>query len=131
MQAPCDKNTHIFFQILDDYTASDLVRLTLRIYEEQEDCFPYWECYTNKQPTGSILSIKVKNREINYFPIDHWQHHQGIEPEDLLALVKNAKISDQKMIAVHCRNGAGRTGTFISAYDVSINKLPMELLSIT
>lgn len=116
MEAPGDKNTGTFFKILCDYKVTDLVRLTPRFYQKREDCFPYWEGCMNI--SGRAI-IKAGESEINYVFTDNWQHHQGIEPKKLLDLikdVKNSKSSDSKMIAVHCRNGGSRTGTFISAY---------------
>lgn len=119
VEAPCEKNLEVFLSVLDQFKVTDLVRLTPQVYKNREGSFPYWEGVMNIHSIDGHPSIKIASREIHYFPLDLWEDHQGIEPEKLLALVKavkNSKISDPKMIAVHCRAGVGRTGAFIAAY---------------
>ena len=119
LEAPCDKNLSEFFNILDEFKITDLVRLTPKIYKNQERSFPYWEGITSIHPFNSSQYLEVASRKINYFPIDCWEDHQGLDPKKILALVqalKNSTNSDNKIIAVHCRSGVGRTGTLIAAY---------------
>lgn len=122
MEAPTERNVSDFFQVLDDYGVTDLVRLT-PIYEEKRQrdcCFPYWEGREDIHPiTGRSTLHITEDREIHYFPIDSWVNHKGEDPKRLLALVnavRNASNPEDKMIAVHCHMGVGRTGTFIAAY---------------
>jgi len=119
MEAPCEKNLDVFYQVLNLYSVTDLVRLTATHHKNREACYPYWEKIQNIHSENGRPTLKIANREINYFATDCWVDHEGIEPEKLLALVKAVKASiknDPKMIAVHCRAGVGRTGTFMAAY---------------
>ena len=119
MEAPCEKNLNTFYQILSQYKVTDLIRLTPAHYIGREASFPYWESNLNIHSVNGTLVLEMDGLEINYFPTDCWKNHEGIEAEKLLALVKAVKystITDSKMIAVHCRAGIGRTGTFLVAY---------------
>jgi len=119
MEAPCEKNLKTFMQILHDYQVTDLVRLTPAYDEDGESCFPYWSGNTSLCPGHNGLLLDIGDRKINYFFTNCWKNHQGIEPNELLALVKTVmktNETDNKMIGVHCRAGFGRTGVFITAY---------------
>ena len=118
------------------HKVTDLVRLTPKIYKDREASCPYWEGILNIHPVSGNLSIEYNNRAINYFPTDCWEDHQAIEPNKLIALVKavqNSTIDKTKMIAVHCRAGVGRTGTFIIAYALinEIDKLISNGVDVT
>lgn len=129
LEAPCKKNLKAFFEVLNEYCITDLVRLTPAIYKGRQGSFPYWEGRMNIHSDSGRPSIEVSDREINYFPTDCWEDHQGIAPEKLLALikaVKNSVTSDSKMIAVHCRAGVGRTGAFIAGY-LLINEIDQQI----
>jgi protein tyrosine phosphatase len=67
----------------------------------------------NGRPT-----IEIAGREMNYFFTDRWEDHEEGDPERLIALVKAVMGNEREsqMVAVHCRAGVGRTGTFLAAY---------------
>ena len=119
LEAPCEANEEGFFNVLEEYNVTDLVRLTPVSYKGRESCVPYWEGRLDIHPNSGMSTISLPNRTVNYFPTDSWKDHQGTEIKKLFAMVKtisNSEIEDQKVIAVHCRAGVGRTGTLIGAY---------------
>ena len=131
MEAPTDKNLATFFKVLDEYKVTDLVRVTPAVYQGREASVPYWEDRLNIHSITGRTALEVNRREIHYYPTDKWEDHQGIDYKKLLALVKavkNSPVSDPKMIAVHCRAGVGRTGTFIAAYLI-INEIDQQIAS--
>ncbi len=113
MEGPSQKNLQAFFQLLCDYPISHLVRLTPAKSGQKECSIPYWEGNLDIDPFGKTI-VKIDEKNIVYVATDRWKDHQGCEPEKLLALVNAVKPNEQ-MVAVHCRAGVGRTGTFIAA----------------
>jgi len=118
MEAPTRENLPSFCQVLHQYNASDLVRLTPAIYKNEENSFPYWEGHINIHPKTGRQTLVLDGRELNYFFTDCWANHEGYEPARLIALVKAVMANENpdQMIAVHCHAGIGRSGTFIAAY---------------
>jgi len=118
MEAPTKENQKSFYELLSHYKVTDLVRLTPALYANKEGSFPYWEGNLNFHPKTGRPTIELDGREMRYFFTDCWRDHQGIEPERLLALVKAVMEGEgvDQTIAVHCRAGVGRTGTFLAAY---------------
>ncbi|MBF8263627.1 MAG: uncharacterized protein HW387_1292 [Parachlamydiales bacterium] len=115
LEAPTAENCSTFMQVLKDYQATDLVRLTPAVSHDNECSFPYWEGPLGLQ--NNQKTIELNGKELNYFFTDSWENHESIEPETLAKLVKAVMKPDDsaQMIAVHCRAGVGRTGTFLAA----------------
>ena len=67
-----------------------------------------------------VKKIGIADQKLNYYFTDSWENHDGIEPDELAGLVKAVMNEEtpSQMIAVHCRAGVGRTGTFLAAYAI-------------
>ncbi len=117
MEAPQENNCHIFYQILNQYAVTDIVRLTIENQPiKGESCYCYWKEKESIDPVNNKKILNLGNSQINYFYTANWQDHKGYDAKELLALVQSVKRSDRQTIAVHCRAGIGRTATFIAAY---------------
>lgn len=123
MEAPSSGNLEIFFRVLKEYSVTDLVRLTPAIENERENSVPYWEGRTHIDSKTGRPTLMLEGREIRYYPTDLWKDHCGVETLRLLALVhsvRKAPFDEPPVVAVHCRAGIGRTGTFLAAYALSL-----------
>lgn len=119
MEAPSNKNVDEFFNIINKYEVTHLVRLTPSLHNNIVNSFPYWEGRIDVHPITGRPTLKVNNRELNYFFTDSWKNDKGIHPKRLLAIIKsiNSIDKDEKMvIGIHCRSGINRVGTLIVAY---------------
>ncbi len=118
MEAPTRENFPAFCKILKDYQTTDLVRLTPAAADNRENSFPYWEGHIGINSKNGHNTVEIGEKKLNYFFTDLWENHEGMEPEKLAALVKAVmkEKNDSQVIAVHCRAGVGRTGTFLAAY---------------
>jgi hypothetical protein len=120
LEAPTKENVSRFFEMLAKWKVTDLVRLVPSTSNNREESFPYWEGHMNINRKNGRTALEASGREINYFFTDRWVDHGGEEPERIIGLVKAVQENKtaNQMVAVHCRAGVGRTGTFLAAYTI-------------
>jgi protein tyrosine phosphatase len=115
------------FNLLHNYNATHLVRLTPAKEGGHEKCYPYWDrrdeltLSTQEHYLNIPLESEENNPEpykLRYVAIDTWKDHQSGDPDALLGLILQARKGhdSSSLMAVHCHSGVARTGTFISGF---------------
>ena len=117
IEAPSSKNISEFYNLFDIYDVDSFIKLNSPD-EYNEDYYPFWQ--ENKEDDNHI---KINDSHINFYSYE-WPHRQGADTYNLLKLIKSVQIdfNKDKFMAVSCRAGAGRTGTFIASY-IIIDKI--------
>lgn len=112
IEAPSSLNKNAFYDLIGQSGIGALVKLNSPDEYPTEDYFPYWKGWTY----------------CNLFSYN-WPHRSGLDASTLLNFIKSVQTSKpQGIIAVSCRAGAGRTGTFIAGY-IIINEIDKQLKS--
>ena len=121
IEAPSSENIDNFYSLIDNYDISCFVKLN-STDEYNEDYYPFWE--ENKDGDNHI---KIGENSMGILTYE-WPHRQGADIPTLFNLVKNAQdiFDETDFMAVSCRAGAGRTGTFIASY-IIIDKIDKQL----
>ena len=112
MEAPSSLSKKAFYAVVGHSGLGVIVKLNSIGEYPDEDYFPYWNGWSY----------------CNLFSYD-WPHRVGLDASELLGFIKLVQESKpQGIIAVSCRAGAGRTGTFIAGYLI-INEIDKQLKS--
>jgi hypothetical protein len=111
VEAPSTQNAGEFVKLIEKYTPKYIVKLNSSEEYPADGYFAYWEKYDSKD--SSVLVGTHKSGFISY----DWQHRTGTDINGLLKVVQSVINSahETDFVAVSCRAGAGRTGTFIAA----------------
>lgn len=111
IEAPSSKNIDSFFELVDKYDISHFVKLNSPD-EYGEDYYPFWE----DRKTSKEDLLKFKKGEVEFLNYK-WPHKKEADPQVICEMIDKIHNTDtDKIIAVSCRAGAGRTATFIAAY---------------
>jgi|GEM_PF-1182633 len=123
-EGPRSKDIESFFNLLKSCKITHLVRLTDAFEENIEKCHPYWEKVSREIFDGKHF-LNIPDEKTTYavctFNLAHWRDNQGIDPNELLALVLQVRkeiAGSEKRLLVHCSAGVGRTGTFLAALKI-------------
>ncbi|MDR1417605.1 MAG: hypothetical protein LBI80_00305 [Endomicrobium sp.] len=112
IEAPSSKNIKYFYEMLSNYEIESIVRLHSD-NEYYEDFYPYWR---ESEKDNLINKIKLSDKYITYYNYD-WPHKQSADIRAISNIIEKSFISREgKIMAVSCRAGSGRTGTYICCY---------------
>lgn len=119
-EGPRSKDIPRFFNLLKTHHVTHLVRLTDAYEGETKKCHPYWDGLLTEAEGKIYLNIPSESGvySIRAFEMAYWRDHQGVDPDQLLALVLQVRdevMNAQGMLTIHCSAGVGRTGTFLAA----------------
>lgn len=128
IEAPSSKNIERFYELMNKYEIESLVRLN-SANEYSEDFYPYWEeskFEQNENIDNSKEKLKIGDNIMDYYHYE-WPHKQNADIESISNIAKQVLDSrDGKFMAVSCRAGSGRTGTYICSYLI-LNELKKQL----
>lgn len=156
LEAPTtDKLMQNFFNLLQNFQVTQLVRLTPANEKDVPKSLPYWTSRVSKGENANELILNApflgsrQTYPIRYYVIEQWLDNKGIDPKLLMSTLQAVRKnydSNSGLLACHCSGGVGRTGTFlagfllmqeidrqiaagtpISSIDVSIEKIVLQL----
>lgn len=127
LEAPTDKTLKNFYTLLQNYHVTHLVRLTVANENNVEKSYAYWKersrIKLNSKTQEQMLNIPQTNNpapyQIRYYATDKWRDNTVFSPKDLLNLIQQARKNynpSENILACHCSNGVGRTGTFLAGF---------------
>jgi len=133
MDAPNAKTLNRFFILLQNFRATQLVRLSSSEESGTTTNKPYWvnKLQVNAKTKEVMLNIPQPYNPapypIRYYSTDNWSGK--INLKELLQLIQTVRKTydpSNDLIACHSTNGAGRTGTFIAGF-VLISEIDKQI----
>ena len=151
-QGPIDSTIEDFWQMVYDYDIPLVIMLCSLSEKGRTKCANYWSednsklsfsvKVTEDKKVNSYLKMRTfllqdkhgKSKQVNQLHFIGWPDHGVPNVNDvyetfinMIKLVNEWFVkSNSKPIAVHCSAGVGRTGTFISMYNLYYELLPMK-----
>ena len=140
-QGPLNNTIEDFWTMCDEYDIEAIVMLCKLKEDGNEKCANYWDTkylinYEIKKIEEKdldngitlrkfqLMNIYQKNRNkyITQIHLNCWVDHTALNEEHIDKIITIIKFVDQyrnnKPVVVHCSAGVGRTGTFISLYNM-------------
>lgn len=142
LQEPAPDQVNLFFKLLLNHEVGGLVRLKPEAECLERYSIRYWQenLDTSSQPCRIKVSTVGEEKTtrpvyIPYFTTENWADDADMPIEELYSMVQAVRQvvpGKEKMLAVHCASGVGRTGTFIAAILIAdfLDRNPLENLSI-
>jgi hypothetical protein len=132
LESPSTKTLQSFNTLLQNHQVKQLLRLSSA--QDKGGSIPYWQGKQSKDPTSKelIYNISQPNSKtpysIHYYAIEDWQEDKGYDPKALLNLIQRVRknYDESQLVAVHCTNGVGRSGTFIAGM-ILLNEIDKQL----
>jgi hypothetical protein len=126
MEGPSRKTLPNFFNLLINHQVNQLVRLCPAEEPGFNKMYPYWYGKIKKEAKTHNVYLQIPQGPLNskpypilYYAMENWSPGQNPSVKELLNLIQNVKSEFDPasgLLACHCTNGDGRTGTFIAAF---------------
>lgn len=132
LESPSTKTAQSFNTLLQNHQVTQLVRLSSA--QDKGGSVSYWQGKQGKDANSKelIYNIAQSNSRIpysvHYYAIEDWQEDKGYDPKALLGLIQRVRknYDESQLLAVHCTNGVGRSGTFIAGM-ILLNEIDKQL----
>jgi len=149
-QGPIPKTVEDFWIMCNQYDVEIIIMLCKLKEKNVEKCAKYWDAKNmyhfeikmiNEEPFDKGIDLRrfqffdiYKKNTIKYITQIHltsWEDHTALSADYFDKIIKIIEFIDKynknnKPVIVHCSAGVGRTGTFISLYNL-YNEIMMQI----